>query len=48
MKKPKVLTTPTRVTDMNFDDYYDDTDDWRQKADRLQARRWRKLKHQLI
>ncbi len=49
MKRKKLITNPTRVTDMSFDDLYDEiSGDWRAKAERLQARRWRKLKHQLI
>ena len=49
MKKNKLLTITTRLTDLSFDDLdNDNTDDWRQKAERLQLRRWRKLKHQMI
>ncbi len=49
MKKNKLLTITTRLTDLSFDDLDDgDTDDWRLKAERLQLRRWRKLKHQMI
>lgn len=49
MKKKKVLTGAARIQDLSFDDLYDEMqDDWRLKADRLQARRWRKLKQQLI
>jgi hypothetical protein len=46
MKKIKFLTTPTRVTDLHFDDIDDTTaqDDWRIKAEQLQQRRWRKLR----
>jgi hypothetical protein len=48
MKKFKILTKPTRLTDLSFDDLYEDDDvDWQIKAERLQARRWRKLKHEL-
>jgi hypothetical protein len=49
MKKFKILSKPTRVSDLSFDDLYEDTDvSWQVKAERLQARRWRKLKHQMI
>ncbi len=49
MKKNKLLTQPTRIADVSFDDLNDgDTDDWRLKAERLQLRRWRKLKQQMI
>lgn len=48
MKKKKLLHGSTRIQDLSFDDLYDEMqDDWRMKADRLQARRWRKLKQQL-
>ena len=30
------------------EDYEDSYPDWQQKAERLQARRWRKIKHQLV
>lgn len=44
-----ILTRPTRLSDMSFDDWDGDQDDsWRDKARQLQARRWRKIKHQLI
>ncbi len=46
MKKFKILTKPTRLTDLHFDDFEED-DDWQLKAERLQARRWRKLKQEL-
>jgi len=46
MRRNKLLTQPTRLADLSFDDLNDDnTDDWRIKADRLQVRRWRKIKH---
>lgn len=48
MKRLRILTKPTRVSEVNFDDLFEDQDDWRLKAERLQARRWRKLKNQLI
>lgn len=50
MRKNKLLTQPIRLADLSFDDIDDDntTDDWRLKAERLQARRWRKLKQGLI
>ena len=48
MKRHKILTKPTRINEVDFDGLFEDVDDWRQKAERLQARRWRKLKQQLI
>lgn len=49
MKKGKILTQPMRVSDLSYDELYDDiSSDWEIKAERLQHRRWRKLKQQLI
>ena len=49
MKKFKLITKPTRLSDISFDEMYDEmADDWELKAERLQARRWRKLRQQLI
>ncbi len=43
-----ILTTPTRVTDMRPEDLYDDINyGWRDKSRRMQARRWRKIRHQI-
>jgi len=48
LTKYYILTQPTRLSDLTLDDL-DEEDDlvWRDKARRLQARRWRKIKHQL-
>lgn len=49
MKKNTVVGSPTRLSELSFDDLNDEiVGDWRLKAERLQARRWRKLKQQLI
>ncbi len=48
MKRHKILNNPTRINEVDFDGLFEDVDDWRLKAERLQARRWRKLKQQLI
>lgn len=49
LKKYYILTQPTRLSDLSRDDMdEDDNLAWREKSRRLQARRWRKLKHQLI
>jgi hypothetical protein len=48
MKKFKVVTKPTRITDLSLDDLYDDDYDWRVKAEQLQARRWKKLRHEMM
>lgn len=48
MKKFKILTSPSKQ-DLNFDDLYDDiANDWELKARKLQARRWRKLRDEMI
>ncbi|HET7827608.1 MAG TPA: hypothetical protein VFK97_01965 [Candidatus Saccharimonadales bacterium] len=49
IKKYYILTRPVKLSDMSFDEIdgeYDD-EDWREKSRRLQARRWRKIRHQL-
>lgn len=49
LKKYYILTQPTKLSDLSMDSL--DTDDsyaWREKSRRLQARRWRKIKHQLV
>jgi len=48
VKKYYILTQPSRLSDLSIDEFDDADDDaWRDKARRLQARRWRKIKHQL-
>jgi hypothetical protein len=48
MKKFKILTKPTRVKDLSFEELQSGfSNNWELKAERLRARRWRKLKHQL-
>jgi hypothetical protein len=41
-----------KITPRNYESFKDDYEDvqpeWQQRAARLQARRWRKLKHQLV
>ena len=48
VRKFYILTQPTRLSDLTVDDLEDDTNyAWRDKARKLQTRRWRRLKHQL-
>ena len=48
MSKKSLLSTPTRVSDMTWDKFYDDmSSDWQEKAERLQVRRWKKLKREM-
>lgn len=49
IRKLYIFTGPMRVSDMNDEDEnLDDDYDWLEKSRRLQARRWRKIKHQLV
>lgn len=49
MKKHKILSKPTRVSDLSFDDLYEElSSDWELKAERLQVRRWRKLREETV
>jgi len=46
-RKHVVVGRPTTVSSITFDELYEDiSDHWLEKARRLQARRWRKIKHQ--
>jgi len=44
-----IITRPARLSDMSIDDIEDaDAENgWREKSRQLQARRWRKIRHQL-
>ncbi|HTE22776.1 MAG TPA: hypothetical protein VK674_07130 [Candidatus Limnocylindria bacterium] len=46
MKKSKVLSTPTRLRDLSFDDLYPD-DGTQLKAELLNARKWRQFKKEM-
>lgn len=49
MGRTKILSRATRITDMAFEDFYDSISyEWQLRARRLQAKRWRRLKHQLL
>lgn len=48
IKKYYLIRKPTRLTDLDYEEFYaDDYDGWREKSRRMQARRWRRIKHQL-
>jgi hypothetical protein len=48
LQKYYIVTRPTRLSDLQFDDLDNDDDSkWKQKAQNLQTRRWRKIKNQL-
>ncbi len=48
MKRLRLIGRPTRLTDLSFDDLYEDiARDWQLRAQELQERRWRKLRREL-
>lgn len=48
VRKYYILTRPARLSDLSFEEMDEsDTSGWREKSRQLQARRWRKIKHQL-
>ncbi|MBX4188506.1 hypothetical protein KW792_00190 [Candidatus Saccharibacteria bacterium] len=48
VRKYYILTRPSKLSDLTLDDMdEEDTSGWREKSRQLQARRWRKIKHQL-
>lgn len=49
MNRNKILTKPTNVSEISFEELYDNiTSDWHEKAEKLRIRRWRRLKHKLV
>lgn len=47
-RKHVVVGRPISADSISFDDLYEDiSENWIEKSRRLQARRWRKIKHQL-
>lgn len=48
IRKYYILTRPARLSDLSLDEMdAEDASGWREKSRQLQARRWRKIKHQL-
>ena len=49
VKQFYILTRPTKLSDMAIDEIDDEYSEhgWREKSRQLQARRWRKIRHQL-
>ena len=44
-----IVSQPVKTSGLTFDDLYSEiSDHWADKARKLQARRWRKIKHQAI
>jgi hypothetical protein len=48
LSKYYIVTQPSKLSDLSLDELEgDDVSGWRDKSRQLQARRWRKIKHQL-
>ncbi len=48
LKKYYILTRPAKLSELAIDELEDyDPSGWREKSRQLQARRWRKIRHQL-
>ena len=48
LSKFYILTRPAKLSDLSLDELDDDDiSGWREKSKQMQARRWRKIKHQL-
>lgn len=47
LRKFYIVTKPTRLSEISFDDYDNSDTNWREKARLLRARRWRRIRHQL-
>lgn len=50
VKKYYILTRPAKLSDLSLDELDDNDTDagWRDKSRQMQARRWRKIRHQLV
>ncbi|MGH7157055.1 MAG: hypothetical protein ACREGG_03025 [Candidatus Saccharimonadales bacterium] len=48
VRKYYILTRPAKLSDLALDEMEDDdVSGWREKSRQMQARRWRKIRHQL-
>lgn len=48
VRKYYILTRPAKLSELTFDEFEnDDLSGWREKSRQMQARRWRKIRHQL-
>ncbi len=48
MNRLRIVNSPTKLSDIRLDDFdYDSSDNWLQRARRLQIRRWRQLNNQI-
>ena len=49
VKGHRIVSQPISSSALTFDDLFEEISDrWQEKAKRLQIRRWRKIKHQLV
>ena len=42
------IAKPAHLSELTFEDLYKDNTNWQEKSQRLQARRWRKIKYQKV
>ena len=48
MKRTNIINKPIKISDLTFEELYQKVSkDWEIKAQRLQARRWRILRHEI-
>lgn len=48
MNQNKILSKPTKVSDISFEELYESfATDWEERAQKLRVRRWRQLKQKL-
>ena len=45
MKKSRILSKPTRISEISFDEYYFDESDESLKERRLNVQKWRQFKN---
>ncbi len=49
LRSHRVISSPVSVSSLSFDDLYEEiSNDWELRSKKLQARRWRQIKHQLV
>lgn len=49
MGRNKILHQPIRISDLSIEELYDDVGQgWEHRAEKLRAKRWRRIKQQLL
>ncbi len=50
MKKTKIISKSMRLSDLSFDEFYENDLEphYQFKAERIQTRRWRQVKNQIV